>query len=108
MRDALKDLQTITTIPYKTLKDLFDKFQWVLCDEIETSHNKGEEFASIDIGIGEIDVCVDNDELKFRFIPSSKFEDNIKETIKSSKNPLVLNIEESLVKRIINTYKDFF
>ena len=46
--------------------------------------------------------------VQYRFIPSKKLEDGIKDTIINKENPLVNNVEEALVKRVVNAYKDFF
>ena len=108
MRDGLKDLSTITTIPYHTLQKLFDKFSWIICDSVEESCMNNQEYASIDIGIGTIDIAVIDNSVQYRFVPSSKLEENIRSTIEDKKNPLVVATEEALVKRIIHAYKDFF
>ena len=65
MRDGLKDLSTITTIPYHTLQKLFEKFSWVICDSVQESCMNKQDYASIDIGIGSIDIAVDNDSVQF-------------------------------------------
>lgn len=108
MRDGLKDLSTITTIPYHTLQKLFEKFLWIICDSIEESCRSKQDYASIDIGIGTIDIAFDDDTVQYRFIPSRNLDDSIKDTIVNKNNPLVNNVEEALVKRIVNAYKDFF
>ena len=37
MRNALKDLSTITTIPYNSIVKLMDKLSWVISDCVEES-----------------------------------------------------------------------
>ena len=108
MRDGLKDLSTITTIPYHTLQKLFEKFSWVICDSVEESCMNNQEYASIDIGIGNIDIAVVDNSIQYRFIPSGKLEDNVRDTIEKKQNPLTKEVEATLVKRIVNTYKDLF
>lgn len=108
MRDGIKDLSVITTIPYHTLQKLFDKLCWVVCDGVQASELDHEEFASIDIGIGTIDIAVKDDQIQYRFVPSNKLEDSVRETLVSKKNPLQINLEEALVKKIVNAYKEFF
>ena len=108
MTDGISTLSTITTIPKQTLEKLFEKLSWVICDSVEVSCMSNEDFARIDIGIGYIDINVTENELEYRFIPSKKLESDILNTVQNKKNPLVNNIEESLIKRIINAYKDFF
>lgn len=108
MRDSLHDLSTITTIPYQTLQKLFEKLSWVICDAVQDSLMNKEDFASIDIGIGTVDISVSNDTVEYRFVPSKSLESSVIQTVEDKSNPLVKNIESSLVKRIVNTYKDLF
>lgn len=108
MTNGLENLSTITTIPYHTLQKLFNELSWIICDSLEESCINNQEYASIDIGIGTIDIAVVDDSVQYRFVPSSKLEDSVRETIENKKSPLVSNIEKSIVKRIVNTYKDLF
>ena len=108
MRNALKDLSTITTIPYNSIVKLMDKLGWVISDCVEESTIKGEDYAQIDLGIGKLDIAVVDDEVHYRFVPSSRMEENIRQTIENKKNPLVCKTEEALVNKIVNAYKNLF
>ena len=66
------------------------------------------DYYSVDIGIGELDIYVGEEEVSYRFIPSDNLSKSIIETVTEGKNPLTKNIEEAVVKKIINAYKDFF
>ena len=66
MRNALKDLSTITTIPYNSIVKLMDKLGWVISDCVEESTIKGEDYAQIDLGIGKLDIAVVDDEVHYR------------------------------------------
>ena len=108
MRNALKDLNTITTIPYQTLQKLFDKLSWVICDAVSNVKDDNSDYYSVDIGIGELDIYVGEEEVSYRFIPSDNLSKSIIETVTEGNNPLTKNIEEAVVQKIINAYKDFF
>lgn len=108
MRNALKDLSTITTIPYQTLQKLFDKLSWVICDAVSNVKENNSDYYSIDVGIGELDIYVGQEEVSYRFIPSDTLSKSINETVNEGNNPLTKNIEEAVVKKIVNAYKDFF
>ena len=63
---------------------------------------------SIDIGIGNLVLNIDNDELKYKFIPSNKLENNIKYTLDNGHCPLIDKAEESLQTKILGVYKELF
>ena len=108
MRDGVKDLSTISTIPYHTLEKLFDRFMWVICDTIEESSISHEDYAQVDIGIGRIDINIADNEIQYRFVPSKKLDDYVRDTIINGKNPLIKNLEEGIATRVVNAYKDLF
>lgn len=49
-----------------------------------------------------------NNEIKYKFIPSQKLEKTIINTVLNEKNSLILNIEDSLISKLTNVYKNFF
>lgn len=106
MSDGIKDLSDVTNIPYYTLQKLFDRLSWIVCDNILEQQDK--EFASVDIGIGRVDVFVADNEVKYRFIPSNKLQERIVESLSQNISPVQTCAEASLVKKIMNTYKDLF
>lgn len=107
MYSLIEDLSNLTTIPTSALSKLSDKSVFCICNDIEESILKEERVTDIDLGIGTLQVLVDGNDLKYRFIPSRSLETNMKNTIINKKNPLTITVEESLVKRILNTYKNY-
>ena len=106
MQDLIKDLGTLTTIPENALHRLSQQALYCICNMIEESRLEGEELTNINIGIGTLTIYADDEEIKCRFTPSSALESSIKALITEGKNPLVDILEQTLAKRIINTYKD--
>lgn len=104
--DLISDISLLTSVPYKTLKNLCDKSNECICHSIleNTQAFIGETI--IDIGVGQLIVVVNNDEIHYRFKPSSSLENMLVETLSTRKDPLVTQIEQKLVSRILNTYKD--
>lgn len=104
--NVLNDLATLTTIPQATLVKLMDKMGWCICNLVEESSLNSDSITEIDLGIGKLILNIENNEIEYKFIPSTKLESNIIKTIKEKKNPLLNKLETSLADRIINTYKD--
>lgn len=107
MRDLIKDISTITTIPADALEKLVTKGEWCICDYVEdTILGKDSKVVEINIGLGVISIVIDSDRLIYRFIPSEKLEESVINTVKNETNPLKKSIEKSLVNKITNVYKE--
>ena len=108
MQLLIKDLSVLTTIPENSLKQLFEKAEWCISDSLLESTLKGEEFLSLDIGIGKLYIKVEDDTIKYRFKPSASLTKQIKQTLKNKKSSLESTLDATVVSRILNTYKDLF
>lgn len=106
--NLIKDLNILTTIPTASLDRLEDKVIWLICDNLTESIIKKEKIAEIDIAIGKLIIKIDEENIKYKFIPYKKLEENIKSVVVNGKNPLETVIEENLSTKFINTYKDLF
>lgn len=104
--DLISDISLLTSVPYKTLQTLCDKGAESICHSVLESVKESNVETTIDISIGQLIVAVHNDEIHYKFKPSSKLENMLIDTLVNKTDPLVTNIEQSLVSRILNTYKD--
>ena len=104
--NAIELVSKLTTIPEKNLIRLQDIYELVICDSVEDSLMSGDDFAKIDLNFGTLDIKVEDNNLKFRFKPSAKFEEELIDTIVNKHNSLTHAIENSLVNKITQTYKD--
>lgn len=102
MINAIKDLETLTTIPEDKLRKLTDKLNWIIVDTLREDHDK---VIDIDIGIGTLQL-IDDRVLEYRFIPSDKLEKAIRKLFEDGVNTLENTLEKTLASRILNTYKD--
>ena len=67
-----------------------------------------EPVAEIDIGIGILYILISEDELKYKFIPSSTLQFAVKQTLTKNRSRLTDKVDSTLSRRIMNTYKDLF
>ena len=104
--NAVELVSKLTTIPEKNLIRLQDIYGLVACDAVEDAILKGENFARVDLNLGILDIKFEDNELKFRFRPGAKFEEELIDTIVNKHNRLTHSIETSLVNKITQTYKD--
>lgn len=106
MESLINDLATITTIPVNSLQKLKEKEIYIICNDVEESTLQNDNITEINIGIGNLIIEVKDNFINYKFVPSSKLEKNLISTIVNKKNPLTNIFEETLVNRIVKTYKD--
>lgn len=106
MVNILKDISTVTTIPHATLTKLSDVSELCICHAIEESLLKGGEVTSIFVGIGTLNIKATDGEIKYKFIPSTKFEESVKQTVLTRESPLINKVEEKLKDKVMNVYKE--
>ncbi len=104
--DLTQDISLLTSVPYKTLKNIWDKGNECVCHSVLESTQNGNVETIIDICIGKLTIITDHNEIYYKFRPSSELENMLINTLTTNKDPLIGNIEQKLVSRILNTYKD--
>ena len=104
--DLISDISALTTLPDATLRKLCDKSIECICHGVLESDLKNDGETFVNTPIGSIKIIVTRDEIHYRFIPSSKLENMLIDALSSGTDPLVTKIEDGLVARILNTYKD--
>ena len=108
MVDIINDLSTITTIQEKALRKLVDKSMFLICHSVQESIEENDDTTTMDIGIGKLSIKIDDDGIKYRFVPTPKLEEAMHETLNSGKSPLLYELEQSLVKKVEQARKELF
>ena len=104
--NVVKDVSVLTTISEKILSKLLDKVNYSICESIQEALITDDELVSLDLGIGTLNIKLSEDGIRYKFIPSKKLEDNVKNTFIYRQNLLENTLEETIVNRVTNTYKD--
>jgi hypothetical protein len=108
IKNGLKDISVLTTIPYFSLQNLFRTLEDVISYDVKESLLDKENICEIDIGIGTLNILVTEDEIKYKFIPSKTLSEAVINSVQHKDSPLVIKAEQSLSRKIMNTYKDLF
>lgn len=103
--DTQKELSELMCVPLAVLQRLNTNLMMVIGNHIYTSKLGDEDSISLDIGIGQLNILVMGDSVKYKFIPSTKLEKTIKDVIVSNVDPLEKCAEEELSERILALYK---
>lgn len=108
MTRLVDDLSVLTNIAKYNLESMVNVSNNIISHAIFESMNSHEPYTEIDIGIGTLYIRFDDDMIKYKFVPSTRLEYAVKDTVKNNHSRLTSTVEDILGKRIMSTYKDLF
>lgn len=100
------DFSSLTNISVSALSSIDKKKMALMCSYIKEGIESGENEISVDIGIGELIFIIENEEMRYKFIPSCKFEKMIVDTVVDGTNPLLKLVEEKVGQQTLQIYKE--
>jgi len=100
------DLKTLTNISDDVIDKLVNKILYIICDDVLDTHLNNKTITDIDIGIGVLSICVDNNQIKYRFTPSTIVESAVKNTIVDLKSPVKERASKTLASKINEIYEE--
>lgn len=100
------DLKTLTNISSDVIDKLVNKILYIICDDVLDTHLNNNTVTDIDTGIGVLSICVDNNQIKYRFIPSTLVESAVKNTIVDLKSPVKERASKTLASKINEIYEE--
>lgn len=106
MNKLIEDIATLTTISQHALVNLTEKVNACICHSVFESLKEGNQLTEIDIGVGILYIKCEEDQIKYKFIPSKKLEENVSYTVKHRVSPVQYQVETALKERIESTYKN--
>ena len=109
--DIIKDINTLTTIPEKTLAKLIQKTIYCICEAVLEDIKKDEKpITTVNIGIGKLYIGYDpsyrENGIKFKFKPSDTFDKALGQTIDNKLNLLGDALSASLAQKFEDIYKE--
>ncbi len=104
--NLLTKQSTLTTISENQLARLQNFSKLIILDSIEEMMLNNENILSVDLGYGTLGINIEDNKLRFKFVPSAKFEGELLDTIKNKHSPLESAIEQSVKVKLTQTYKD--
>lgn len=67
-----------------------------------------DDTAEIDMGFGTLLIHISDGNIKYKFIPSKELDKDVISTVVDEKNPITVVLENNLVNKITNIYKDLW
>lgn len=107
MYNVVQEVSELTAIPEEVLVSLLNKVKLCIYDAIVDSiDDKQTDCIELDVGIGQLNISIVDNQIKYKFIPSKDFESEVRKTVIDEDSPLKYFCEKSLVKKILHTYKE--
>lgn len=104
MRNLYNDLATVTN----SNKDVFNKLvknsNFLICNYLEDTTLNNENLCTIDIGIGVLKIVIEEDTVRYSFIPSKELETEIINTLENNQSYLTSVISSKLTSQLNKLY----
>ena len=104
MRNLYNDLATITN----SNKDIFNKLvknsNFLICNYLEDTTLNNENLCTIDIGIGVLKIVIEEDTVRYSFIPSKELETEIINTLENNQSYLTSIVNSKLIGQLNKLY----
>lgn len=102
----IEDVSTLSGISEVTLRKLIKLSNYSVGHALHESLKQKEEFLTIDIGIGELQVKAKDDVIRYKFIPSEELDTLLGSTVVTGRSPVAVKVEENLQEKINKAYKE--
>lgn len=106
MIDVIDDVSKLSSIPDKALNKLVILAMFSILEGLQEMAIQGQPSCEFDIGLGILILNTENNLIKFKFKPSAKLSENIINTLRNKENSLMVDFENSFVKKIESLYKE--
>lgn len=104
--ELINDLTNLTSIPEKFFEKLESNIMFSILQTLEEALiNKSSE-CEIECGIGTLFISLEEEGLKFKFIPSKKLEKEIIKTVEQGKNSMEAVLTTNMVSTLEKTYRE--
>ena len=97
--NIVNDISTLTRVPNKVLAELVHKCNLCIGNIISDAKDAGEQAVIINIGIGTR--SIDLIDMQCKFVPSKELRTIIKAGLQSKQDPLELELEQTLIEKLL-------
>ena len=106
MTNLIKDISTLTDVTETTLNKFTSVCTYCIGHAVHEADCLHEDITKVDIGFGELHIKVDEETIKYRFVPSKELEQTLVKTITKHTSPIITKLETNLQEKIDRTYKE--
>ena len=106
MIDVINDISALTFISKLSLENLSNKTIECIAHGVQEHISSNENIIEINLDFGKLYIKLEDQNIKYKFIPSKKLENAVKYACDTKESPLILQAEKKLKERIESTYRD--
>lgn len=106
MVNLVKDISVLTDVTENTLNKFIPICQYCIGHAVHEAQTTMSDIVEIDLGFGELHIKLEDNCVRYRFIPSSDLEKSIVTTISTRNSPIISKLESNLQERIDRSYKE--
>ena len=104
MQDLAKDLAVLLSTDKRIFDKLIQNANFCICDYLETAALNNEQECQINIGIGILKLKIEENAVRYSFIPSTTLETEVIDTLEAQQNLLVSTVDTALVAKLNKLY----
>lgn len=106
MTNLIKDISTLTDVTENTLNKFTSICTHCISHAVHESDCLHEDTTKIDIGFGELHIKIDEESIRYKFIPSKELEHSLIRTVTTHTSPIITTLETNLQEKIDRTYRE--
>lgn len=106
MTELINDVAKLTDVSSKTLAKFIPVSNYSIGHAVHESWCRQSDLTEIDLGYGELHIKIDDNGIRYKFIPSKELEKILVKTITTKQSPIIDKIDKDLQEKIDRAYKE--
>ena len=102
----ISKVSSLSNIPESSLEKFKVYANTIHGDDVFVSKLTGENVHKVETLEGDIYITIENNIIKYKFIPNESFKNNIKKALINDKSPLLEKLGAKVIKVVSNIYED--
>ena len=104
--NGIEDVSKLTNIPKDFLDKLPPRISYSISNAIEETLIAEDGFVEYDLGFGILRLLIEDNKIKYKFVPSAELEESLLNTVRKEHNTLKSELESSLPNKVLRQYKE--
>ena len=106
MINLIEDTAKLTDVSSKTLLKFIPIFNYSIGHAVHESCCARSTVTEIDLGYGELHIRIEDEGIRYKFIPSKELEKILVKTVTTKQSPIIDKIDKDLQEKIDLAYKE--
>ena len=106
--NLIKDLSELTSVDDKILSKFVLNSEYCIGNYVNDSILDNDKLVKVDIGIGYLYMSLDDNKIKYKFVPNSELENIIINSTKRDFDKFQIELSNSMINKLLSNYKELF